>query len=165
VAVSYAVADALASDIRTLAHGCNAKGKYGRGFAQVVRGRYPLAYAAYMERHSLHGLKPGDIVAWKGPDRTVLNCITQDRYGKDGALYVDYDAVRTCMRVIERCAKAHLQRREGIFFDQPLLAMPRIGSGYGGGDWSRIAAIIAEEISSIDVVVHDWPPPAALAAC
>jgi O-acetyl-ADP-ribose deacetylase (regulator of RNase III) len=156
--ITYVVADAISSPTRTLAHGCNAQGRMGKGFAKLVRDRYPGSFDAYVKKHHESGLAPGDVVPWKGPDRNILNCITQRYYGNDGRLYADYDAIRTCMRTIEKAARAHVARRDGIFHDEPVLGMPRIGTGLAGGDWNVIERILRDEISSIDVVVYDWPP-------
>lgn len=36
------------------------------------------------------------------------------------------------------------------------IAMPKIGSGLGGGDWNTIAQIINTEIQDLKVKVYEW---------
>lgn len=153
MALTYRRMDLFKGDERALAHGCNMQGRFGRGFAKAVSERYPEAFAAYRAAHEAGRLRLGLIVPWVGPERAVLNMITQDRYGR-GERFVDYDAVRECFGMVERGARRHIERREGFFFEDPRLAIPRIGADRGGGDWDVIAAIIAEEVRSVEVVVY-----------
>ena len=158
MAITYLQGDLLKAPVRAIAHGVNAKGKMGKGFAKQLRAAYPGAYTFYMDRYQSQGLSPGDVVAWKGGNRTVLHCVTQDGYGNDGGQYVSYDAVRECMRKIERAARHHVATGDGVFAKERVLGMPKIGSALGGGDWNRIAAIIEEEVRTIDVQVYVFGP-------
>ena len=147
--------DLLAAPQRVIAHGCNARGVMGAGIAKAVRAAYPGAYQVYRDKFEREGLVLGEIVPWTSPSRVVLNCITQENFGRAaGVRYVDYGAVRHCMRRIENSARKHLAAASGVFHEDPGVAMSRIGSSLGGGDWDEIRAIIEEEITSIEVFVY-----------
>lgn len=151
----YKRGDLFEGPERTLAHGCNMQGKMGKGFAKALADRFPEAVATYKAQTS-YAL--GQVIPWIGPDRVVLHLITQDGIQQPRMpkrRWVDYGAVRAAFAMIERGAERHLARKEGFFFNQPLLAIPKIGSDLAGGDWSVIEGIIEEEVSSIQVVVYE----------
>jgi O-acetyl-ADP-ribose deacetylase (regulator of RNase III) len=78
----------------------------------------------------------------------VVNSYTQYRYGRNHAdgdkIPVDYDAIRLCMRKINR-----------IFKDKTI-GLPKIGAGLAGGDWSKISKILVEELNSMDIWVINY---------
>jgi O-acetyl-ADP-ribose deacetylase (regulator of RNase III) len=136
--IEYIKGDLFDTDCKYIAHGCNCQGVMGSGVAKTVRELYPecfKAYSNYCEKH--HNLGPpqdsalllGRIVEWTDGDIHILNCFTQDYYGKNGDRFVSYDAVERCFRAISNN-------------NIPEVAMPKIGAGLGGGDWTIIEAII-----------------------
>ncbi|AOG03333.1 macro domain protein (plasmid) [Bosea sp. RAC05] len=153
--LEYRRGDLFKGPERAIAHGCNALGKMGKGFAKALADTYPEAAQIYLDQP---GYTLGQVIPWIGPDRIVLHLITQEkiqRKGEPRQRWVSYDAVRAAFAMIERGAARHLARQEGFFFDQPRLAIPKIGSDLGGGDWKEIEAIIEQEIASIQVVVYE----------
>lgn len=146
--------DLFAADEFVIAHGCNARGKMGKGFALEVKNRYPGAWEVYRDKFERVGLEVGEVVPWTGQDRVVLNCVIQERYGKPGPVYVSYEGLRRCMRRIETAAKRHQAEGDGTFYFHKRVAMPRIGANLAGGDWKIIEGIIEEEISSIEVAIY-----------
>lgn len=145
----------LAAPQRIIAHGCNARGVMGSGAAKDIKQAYPGAFEAYRDKFERDGLNLGEVIPWVGDTRIVLNLITQENYGREpGVVYVDYEAVRTCMRRIETAAKRHQAAGAGAFHEYREVAFPRIGSGLGGGSWDQIAEIISIEVQSVRVFVY-----------
>ena len=124
-----------------IAHGCNNRGVMGSGVARAIRDAYPEAYDIYKKFYKLHGLELGMIICHYGKPH-VVNCITQNGFGKDGKQYVDYAAIRKCMRTINSAR----------YFE---VAMPKIGAGLGGGDWNVISKIIEEESLNFQPIVYE----------
>jgi hypothetical protein len=88
-------------------------------------------------------------------DVTILNCITQQEYGKDGRRYVSYDAVDDCMKSI---AKNMMMRNFFTGNDSihnESIHMPKIGAGLGGGEWSIIEAIINHHLKDHQVIIYE----------
>jgi O-acetyl-ADP-ribose deacetylase (regulator of RNase III) len=128
-------------------HGCNAQGKMGSGVASLVKKLYYFAYDAYMNEHRDFGLVLGDVVFASnlGVSKvTVANAITQKNYGRDGKLYVDYDAVVDSMQVVRRHAKQ---------YNLPVY-LPMIGGGLGGGDTKRLTAIFQAVFHDVDATLY-----------
>jgi len=150
--IEYVEGDLISSGESLLAHGCNAKGAFGSGFAGALKGRMPAAYDAYMHAHASGRLDLGSVVWARQGGRIVANCITQPTYGRTG-IHLDYGALRSCMRVLNAAARNGIPGI-GLPAGHPRIAMPTIGADRGGGDWRRIAAIIEEEILDAQPVVY-----------
>ncbi|MEM9139641.1 MAG: phosphatase [Pseudomonadota bacterium] len=135
---------ALAKDgaFDLIAHGCNCMCTMGAGIALPIRKTWPDVFDADLRTQSGDRAKLGTctqaIVA--SGKLTVVNAYTQFDYRGDG-VKVDYDAVARCMAWIK---DNHSGKRSGL---------PKIGAGLAGGDWSRIEAIVTEELTNEDVTV------------
>ena len=136
-----------------IAHGCNAQGVMGSGVAKAVKLRFPNAFDCYRRQHKEEGLKVGQVIYAPCEEKIIANCITQRYYGRDGRRYVDYEAFRKCMKSIDAFTTA---MKVNTYKDETItVAMPRIGAGLGGGDWSKIEAIILEESHNFETVIYD----------
>ncbi len=125
---------------QALAHGCNCQGSMGAGIATGFRDRYPEMYAEYRRRckASPREFNLGDAWLWKADGQPwVFNLGTQEGTWHARA---SYDAIETALTGLRQQADA-----EGI----SSVAMPRIGTGYGGLSWARVRAIIER-------VFADW---------
>ena len=146
--ISYVKDDLLNTDLKYIAHGCNARGKYGKGVAKLIREKYPEAYEEYMRIHNSTGLLLGDYSVAKSGNKYIFNFVTQDRYGTDGAKYVSYDAIWNVFHNFDMTAK-------NILDGYVKLAIPKIGCSLGGGDWNVVSAIIDSITPHTRVYVYD----------
>jgi O-acetyl-ADP-ribose deacetylase (regulator of RNase III) len=147
--IKYIVGDLFAGPEKVLLHGCNAKGAFGSGVAKIVRDRFPLAYHEYLNQFRNGGLILGSVIWSNCGKRVIGNAITQSSYGRDGAVYVDYGAVRAVMTEVDTyCARTGTEA----------VGLPMIGAGLGGGDWKIIAAIIEDEAKCFQPVVYAVDP-------
>lgn len=136
---------------KCIAHGCNAQGVMGKGFALLVKNNFPKAFKDYYSTYVMRkdrGITPlplGMVIKSKcghkdrqwSIDRIIFNCITQDQFAPthsktDTRRYVSYDAVAEAFDTISCDPDA---RTHG-------LAIPKIGAGLAHGSWPVIAAII-----------------------
>lgn len=151
--ILYVNGDLLASNESIMVHGCNAQGAFASGFAGAIRKMHPFAYEAYMKGHQNRRLVLGSII-WASSDAlSIANAITQEKYGKDGSRYVSYDAIRVVMETLNAAGKEgvpYSAHRHG--FDR--IAMPMIGAGLGGGDWTEIEKIIETAMTDVQPVVY-----------
>lgn len=149
--------DALAAGLPVL-HGCNASGfAFASGFAGQVRAKYPFAYEAYTAAHRTAPLQLGEVIMALRGDVLIFNGITQLRYGPKGTgKYVSDEAIAGVIRNVDRLAAA--SQRGDLQLDAigPItsVAMPKIGSDLGGGDWTVIEAIIATYSLHFQPVVY-----------
>lgn len=121
-----------------IVHGVNCQGVMSSGVALQVKERYPVAYEEYCEylRHngqisSQQSLLLGNVqYSYVSPTLVIANAYTQKYYGKHGK-YASYDAVDDAMGNISKTVEKECP-----------IAMPQIGCGRGGLDWSVVKEII-----------------------
>lgn len=156
VGVMVQKGDLLNARTPLIAHGCNAQGKMKSGVAKAIRASHPEAFDRYKSTFDKQGLKLGQVI-WamsdfynlKGHYRWIANVITQDKFGYDEKLYVDYDALREGLTQVAQDAVD----RFGLYE----FAIPKIGAGLGGGDWDIIYEILNEIAISnrINICVYE----------
>lgn len=148
--ISYRIGNLLNHPDKFIAHGCNAQGKMGSGVAKAIRDRYPKAYGVYAAQHERSGLILGKVIAADCSPHTVLNCITQEFYGRDGALYVSYDAIERAIQTVDELMRVERSKiytscdKQGDPSPIPRVGYPLIGGDLGGGDWAVISKIIED---------------------
>lgn len=158
--IEYRDGNLLDSDLRLIAHGCNAKGVMGSGIALAIKERYPEAFWLYRNRYEESGLITGQVIpALCKDNRVVFNCITQATYGRDpNVRYVDYDGVMKCVQEINRLVVEFDEPGSlGDFFTVAYdreVGFPMIGAGLGNGDWHIIEAIIEEASTHFKPIVY-----------
>lgn len=130
-----------------IAHGVNCQGKMNSGVAKAIREKYPQHYRDYMHEVSTGGVPPlllGNVFC---TDQKVWGLFTQLVYGYNGVRYVNYWAVANCFRKLNR----HLIKP----LYPPILGIPKIGAGLGGGDWNIIEQIINDATPNLDIIVYE----------
>jgi len=130
--LSEVTGDLLESDEQAIAHGCNCQGFMGGGIAAQVAQRWPDLDAEYRRQCQAGEFKLGSFFAWKTPDgRIVYNLATQEAPGADARLTSVAESVS---RMLEDAAARGVGN----------VAMPRIGSGVGGLEWSDVKSLLVE---------------------
>lgn len=140
-------------------HGVNAQGVMGSGFAKQVREIYPQVYTEYVRLLGKdQPLSERDRKAYLGfvqfvkPNKNlvVANAVVQHYYGKDGAVYVSYDAIKEAFLEVRK-TYWKLRKMTEIHY-------PKIGAGLGGGDWNVISDIINECLEGMDHTLWEYQP-------
>lgn len=131
-----------------IVHGVNAQGKMASGFAKTIRDKYPGAFKAYMDAHKLEGLTVGDTITYhsRSDNIIILNAVTQEYYGYDDKVYVNYFALEWAMGVCLEIA-GHLKLP---------IHFPFIGTGLAGGDKQKVLDIFTKVFDDTDVVATLW---------
>lgn len=137
--------------VRALAHGCNCQGVMGAGIAVRFKKDYPEMYDEYRRRckASPRQFNLGDAFLWKDNEKPfVFNLGTQEKPGR----HATYHAVEKSL--VNMLSQAEM---EGI----TSIAIPRIGSGYGGLEWKNVREItekVFENWSGTLVVYEGYKP-------
>ncbi len=121
-----------------IAHGVNCKGVMGAGIAAEFAKRYPDMKREYQSLCRTAALVPGAYFAWVSPDgKRIYNLATQSYPGR-------------CARLewIEQAVTAMLSHAELLSLS--VVAVPRIGCGIGGLNWSDVR-------QTLDRVSRDSP--------
>jgi O-acetyl-ADP-ribose deacetylase (regulator of RNase III) len=153
--VKYVTGNLLEAPETVIMHGCNAQGVMGSGVARQIRALHPIAYEVYREAYDTRtvverGLPLGSFSVAQDGDRTIVNAVTQEFFGRDpDVVYVSYDAIT---RLCESLAQD--PRFAGVD-----IAIPRIGAGLANGRWEIIEGILARALVSFVV----YTPPVEIA--
>lgn len=131
--VVYTKGDVTEAVEDIIAHGVNCMGAMGAGVARALMMKWPEVRKRYMDNHELGGWELGSVQLVAVNDRQVVaNCATQKTYLPRGVRHVDYSAVDKCMKTLYAYSVEN----------NLSVAMPMIGAGLAGGDWTRIEEII-----------------------
>ncbi|MEU9972078.1 macro domain-containing protein [Streptomyces sp. NPDC051014] len=154
--ITYIRGDATAPSgkgVKVIAHVCNDRGGWGKGFVLALSRRWPepeKAYRAWHRDRADNDFALGAVqLVQVGRHLWVANMIGQHgtRTGSKG-VPVRYEAIDTALatlaeRATELGASVH---------------MPRIGCGLAGGKWSRVEPLVRERLAGrgIPVTVYDY---------
>jgi O-acetyl-ADP-ribose deacetylase (regulator of RNase III) len=145
--ITYIKDNIINTDCGIIIHGCNAQGVMGAGVASTIKINFPQAYKLYKNIHSYGKLKLGSNSYVKCDGKIIVNAITQEFYGRELKQYVSYEAIRSCMKELKNYINTNNISTS--------IAMPKIGSGLGGGSWDIIERIIKEELSEFEIKVYE----------
>ena len=139
-------------DYRTyFLHIANNKGVMGSGVAKQIVTKYPSVKEDYLYYFQTEGEKIlGKVFLTTDPQtqHNIYTCVAQNGYGRDGKKYVDYHVLKGCLKEVQ----SHFSVNDDVF--KPQIAMPKIGAGLGGGDWSVISQIIEKEFRTITPILY-----------
>lgn len=138
--------DILLTKAQAIAHGVAPKDHFNQGLALALRDRFPSMVKDF--RHYCHGANPksGDAWLWAGPERVIVNLMTQEpaemeggNPGRASAHNVDH-ALKALRKLIE---KEQLKS----------IALPRLATGVGGMDWAEVETLIHKHLDDLDIPV------------
>lgn len=152
----YAVGDATAPTAagpKVIAHVCNDRGGWGRGFVVALSRRWRQPEQDYRSWSRTADFRLGAVgLVQVEPDIWVANMVAQHGYrSTTNPLPLKYDALEECLNALS----AHAARLSAS------VHIPRIGSGLAGGSWDRIALMLEQTLvaAGIDTTIYDLPQP------
>lgn len=143
--ISYLKGDAsLPLEENTLIiHVVNILGLWGKGFVLSLSKQFPYAKKEYLKwSKDNETFRLGEVQFVNvGQQKNIFiaNMLAQKgvrKNYKDSTTYIDYDALRLCLKKVARFS----------LINRLSIQMPKIGSGLAGGDWREIEKIINEEL-------------------
>ena len=144
--ITYQVGNLFSvSTPRIIAHGCNAQGKMGKGFARTLRFVYPKNYLHYLQCfNDPDGLKLGDALFCVQGCVHIANLITQEFYGQQSdTRYISYEALAKTFEKLKRYHEVN-----------PLeIHMPMIGHGLAGGELCELIKIYHDSLYGLPVII------------
>jgi hypothetical protein len=138
---------------RIIAHIVNDKTpNWGAGFARAVRNTYPAVQKDFKDWVALNpeSFKLGNIHSSAASSELhIVSMVAQHGYGESTKPRIRYAALSECLYQLKEVA---LDRGAQVH-------MPRIGTGYAGGNWGYILELIDEILvrNGIEVTVYTLP--------
>lgn len=138
---------------RIVAHIINDKSStWGAGAASAIAKRWPSAHSDFknwsIARREEFDL--GTIHEYEVSEGLwVISMVAQHGYGPSSKPRIRYAALRSCLELLARAASEH----------NASVHMPRIGTGFAGGNWKVIEDLVTEGLVSrgIKVIVYELP--------
>ena len=146
--IVYKKGDVLNSGETLIVHGCNCFCTMGSGIAGQIRRQYPEATFADDKTAPGDETKLGTYTWAMCKNKTVIiNAYTQYKFGTD-EVHADYGAIETALTQIVQDFKS---------FGKPI-AMPKIGCGLAGGDWTVVEEILQRIVDRYNARfnVYEW---------
>jgi len=125
---------------------------WGAGFARAVRNKYPLVqtdFKGWVVSHPNELSLGNTHESYISDDLSIVHMIAQHGYGESAKSRIRYAALRNCLYQLKALALAN----------RASVHMPRIGTGYAGGNWSYILELIDEILvrNGVDVTIYTIP--------
>ncbi len=133
--ITHKVGNLLEAPEKVICHGVNCAGGFGSGVAGQIAKKWPEVKDMYLIKRKHLGWALGDVQAvFLTPEnKVVFNLATQQSFGYDGKLYVDYIALYKCFTdMFHQCEELGLKE----------IALPSIGCGLAGGKWDIVESIL-----------------------
>lgn len=135
-------------EVAAIGHQCNCFNTMGTGVAKAIKKHFPEAYEMDCMTTKGDKLKLGEISLAKTPYGYVYNLYGQYGYGRNQC-HTDYTALESALTEMrDECLRD--------MFPAKKIGLPKLGSGHGGGDWSKVQQIIQRVFSGsgIDVTIY-----------
>ncbi|MEM7398014.1 MAG: macro domain-containing protein [Pseudomonadota bacterium] len=138
--------DILLSDAKAIAHGVAPHDHFNQGLALALREQHPAMAKDF--RHYCHqdNPKPGHAWLWAGPERVVINLMTQEPAPDNKA----HPGKATAHNVNHA-----LKELRGILQKENIssVALPKLATGVGGLDWDEVEPMIKNHLGDLDIPV------------
>ena len=118
----------------------------GKGFATALRSKIPHAQEDFQDwvSDNRKNLKLGNFrLTWVEDSLGVFSMIAQKGYGSSEKPRIRYAALEACLYELGQVAKKL----------EASVHMPKIGTGYAGGNWKIIEELIVEKLCNLGVSV------------
>ncbi len=152
--IQYLVGDATephGNGGKMIVHIVNDQSKrWGRGFGLNISKKWPKLGTNFVKWANLDSLTLGTCHIFNASNNLVIiSMITQHGYGKSKKPRIRYSSLATCLEIVAIEAKK----------ESANVHMPRIGTGYAGGDWKIISEMVDDLLikRGIEVTVYDLP--------
>ena len=142
MAIEYTTGDLLAADVDALVNPVNCVGAMGKGLALQFKRAYPGNYDAYVKACRRGDVRPGRMFTYEtgkeGP-RLVVNFPTK-RHWKDSSRIEDIEAGLRGLawEIATRGIRS--------------VALPAVGCGLGGLDWTEVCERIESTLGGLGAV-------------
>jgi O-acetyl-ADP-ribose deacetylase (regulator of RNase III) len=135
---------------KVIAHICNDRGGWGKGFVLAISRRWPEPEHAYRAWSRTPDFRLGAVqLVQVEPDTWVANMVAQHGYRTAAnPVPLRYDALDECLATLAE----HATRLGAT------VHLPRIGCGLAGGAWEEIEPALDRELTARDIpaTVYDF---------
>ena len=138
--------DILLSGAQAIAHGVAPHDHFNQGLALALRERHPAMAKDF--RHYCHQENPkaGHAWLWAGPERVIINLMTQDP-PRDNKAHPGKATPHNIIHALKELRR--ILEAENI----SSIAMPGLATGVGGLEWSEVEPLIESHLGDLNIPV------------
>jgi len=144
--LSFRTGDLFESNADVLTNTVNCVGVMGAGVALAFKTRYPEMFRAYKRECRLQRLKPGRLHIWDDPSGVAIINFPTKLHWREPSRYEYIELGLISLR-------GYLSQR-----GQVRVALPALGCGHGGLDWSRVSEMIRKHLSDLPADIEVFDP-------
>lgn len=134
------------SDCEAIVNTVNCVGVMGKGLALQFKQRYPQMYASYRAACTKDQVSIGEMRVWYEPNgKVIINFPTKIHWRNPSQLWFITEGLHDLKRVI---------RTLGL----TSVAIPPLGCGNGGLDWTEVKSLIHAILGNLGIRVDIYPP-------
>ncbi len=147
--ITYTTGDILDSDAEALVNTVNTVGVMGKGIALQFKRRYPSNYSVYRRAVEAGEVRTGALLVVEDVDqrgaRTIINFPTKQHWRQPSKYdYVQHGLVALRATILERGINS--------------VAIPPLGCGHGGLDWTKVRDMIARALEGVPAHIIVFEP-------
>ncbi|MGM9476521.1 type II toxin-antitoxin system antitoxin DNA ADP-ribosyl glycohydrolase DarG [Pedobacter sp. GSP4] len=152
--VYYKIGNLLDSDAEALVNTVNTVGVMGKGIALQFKKMFPNNFKLYSSACKNHELKVGKLLVSEeesllGGKKIIINFPTKTTW----RLPSEYEYIEEGLAELRKLIKAKKIKS---------IAIPPLGSGNGGLDWTRVKQIMEEYLTDVDCNIYVYEPNASV---
>lgn len=138
--------DILLTDAQAIAHGVAPHDHFNQGLALALRERHPAMAKDF--RHYCHqeNPKPGHAWLWAGPERVIINLMTQEP-APDNKAHPGKATAHNVSHALKELRK--ILKEDSI----ASVALPKLATGVGGMDWVDVETLIESHLGDLKIPV------------
>lgn len=144
--ITKAHGDILLSEAQAIAHGVAPHDHFNQGLALALRERFPAMAKDFRHFCHLENPKAGHAWLWAGPEKVIINLMTQEPAPNENA----HPGKASAHNVSHA-----LKELRGVIEKEELtsIALPRLATGVGGLDWQEVEPLIKEHLGDLKIPV------------
>lgn len=152
--IKYLTGDILDSTAQALVNTVNTFGVMGKGIALQFKNQFPNNYKLYKEACDNKALKVGDLLVTEEESllsgkKIIINFPTKTHWRYPS----EYEYIKKGLDAL-----VNVLQEKNI----KSIAIPPLGSGNGGLDWTRVRAMIEDKLQGLDCEIYLYEPTHAI---
>ena len=138
--------DILLSNARAIAHGVAPHDHFNQGLALALREHHPAMAKDFRHYCRQENPKPGHAWLWAGPERVVINLMTQAPAASEKA-----HPGKATTHNVSHALKELRKILEAEVISS--IALPRLATGVGGLGWAEVQPLIESHLGDLPIPV------------
>ena len=138
--------DILLSDAKAISQGVAPHDNFNQGHALAQSERHPAIAKDFRNNCHQNNPKPGHAWLWAGPERVVINLMTQEP-APDNKAHPGKATAHNVNRALKELRTIIEQEKIAS------VALPKLATGVGGLDWDEVEPLIESQLGDLGIPV------------